>query len=197
MLLQARVPNSVLPCNCATVQPEHEGPREARPGPDRSNESYSLTHRLREQQSLVDQTSQPANPPAHRWTVLTAPSSLSSLSSLSRPVDLHLGPHCCLFVHGVLCPNVTAQLRADGSTSRNAADQDQDQDQDRGQQPATSTATDEQAAPTANSTLLWPRPAPHCLVLVARHLDEEHDNGRCVSTIRYSMHCECLLLAAL
>lgn len=64
--------------------------------------------------------------------------------------------HGCLFVHGLLCANVTAQLRADGSTSRNAAGPGgQGQGQVQGQGPATGIINSnrtEQAAPTAYST---------------------------------------------
>lgn len=72
-------------------------------------------------------------------------------------------------------PPATQQTRARTRTRTGASNRQHQQQQT------------EQAAPTANSTLLWPRPAPHCLVLVARHLDDEHDNGRCVSTVRHAL----------
>lgn len=181
-------------CNCATAQPGHQGPREARPGLDRSNESYSLTHRLRERQSLVDQTSQPASQPAskstaHRWTRLdrTVLTALTAPSSLSRSVGLHLCwpsrlsvrprgavsqcycPVACGWLH---LPQCSGPGLGPGPGASNRQHQQQQMSK---------------LHPRPTPLLLWPRPAPHCLVLVARHLGDEHDNGRCVSTAQHAL----------
>ena len=100
-------PECLTPCFCATVQPDMKS--QDRPGQSPTRATRVTPSHIGCLSGKVKLIRPVQSVPSAQW------------------VNLHLCPHGCLSVYGVPCPNVTAQLRADGSTSRIAADQDQGQ----------------------------------------------------------------------